>query len=635
MGFRLDFRSMTFRIAISRPHMAARARLTYAAIAGVLVVPASWANVPDAASIGRLLEHGGPAATVQVAPRPDARWSEEAIRLYRAGDWKSLASYARRWFEAQPDSAQAGTLLGLAQLKLDEIAASRATLSAVVARHPRDETAHVYLGWAHLAERNAAEAERSARRALDLAGNNPEAWTVLASAQVLLERYADAEASVDAGIRIAPGYTALWVMRAHVLEAQKRYPAALEAIEHAAGLEPLDPQSRGTHALLLARAGRLQQARALLASSPNAGSATAAAWNQIGVEEVRAGRARDAEADYRRATQADPGWVIAWLNLAALLQQAGRLTESEATLRQALVAQPGNATALSALAQLLTLIGPRSEAAAVVVQAEKAGPSSVHDVRALGAAYFNLGNWRAAAERYEQATKLDGTQAADWVYLGNARYQLRRPEEALRAYEQAERLDRNDLGLLNALARFYGEKGDFARALGYSERGTEREPNNTLLWNAKGFSLLKLGRNQEAIAALTRATKLQPEYPSPWTNLGMAYLQARDFGKAIDALKRALELAPMAGDVLLFLARALAGNGELRASLAQVERLLERSPNHVPAWYMLGLLAIVMDNSEDLKMAYEELRDLAPPAADALMRQANARAQGATVDLLQ
>jgi superkiller protein 3 len=609
-------------------------RLVAAGLLDVAIAGGCWAVVPDAALLGRLLEQGAPAGAMRPSPRPDARWSDTAAKLYRAGDWKGLASYARRWLDTEPGSADAGNMLGLAQLKLEDVAAARATLSSVAARHPRDATAQVYLGWSFLAERDAEQAERYARQAIELAANNPEAWTVLANAQLLRGRYADAEASIAAGIRVAPAFAALWVTRAYVLQAQQQYANALEAIEEAARLEPLDADSRANHALLLARNGKLQAARDVLASL--AGQTPAgAAWNQVGVEEFKAGRVSEAEASYRRATESDPGLVISWLNLAALLQQTGRLAESEPALRRVLAVQPGNASALCSLAQVLTLLGRRGEAATVVVQAAQAEPTLVYDVRALGAAYFNLGNWRAAAERYEQATKLDGKSAPDWVYLGNARYQQRLRGEAFQAYAQAERLDRDDLGLLNALARYHGEAGDFARALEYAERGTQRQPNDTLLWNAKGYSLLRLGRHQEAIAALTMATKLQPEQPSPWTNLGQAYLAARDFTNAIRALRKALDLAPMAGDVRLLLARALAGNGDLRASLAQVESLLERAPNHVPAWYMFGLLAIVTDNAADLKMAYEELNDLAPPAADALRRQASVRARGGTVDLLQ
>ena len=105
-----------------------------------------------------------------------------------ARDWQALVDYARRWLDAEPGSVVAGNLLGFAQLRLGLNAEARTTLEGVAARHPQDESTQIYLGWAYLAEADAGQAERVARRLLERSPANPEAWVVLAYAQLLQNR---------------------------------------------------------------------------------------------------------------------------------------------------------------------------------------------------------------------------------------------------------------------------------------------------------------------------------------------------------------------------------------------------------------------------------------------------------------
>lgn len=605
------------------------------ALALVVFASTSIAVAPGTMRPGTSKDPGFPEVHHGAGPGRDVRWTEDVQRHYFARNWLALVDHARKWLAAEPNSVVAGNLLGFAQMRLGRHAEARVTLTEVAARHPDDETTQLYLAWAYLGESDGAGAERAARRMLGRSGAHAEAWVALAYAQLAQNRAEDALKSVDAGLKAAPDFIALWLARAEVLEVQERYPPALEAIERAATLGPLEEDAQRIRVLLLARTKRVDEAIRSLSGFAASVPYDAVLWNVIGIECFKAGRRSDAELAYRRATEVQPKWITPWANLAALYQHADRWADAEAAWRRTLGVKADDAGALSGLAQTLTLLGRRAEAMSVLQRAEQVKPESIDDLRAQGAAYFNLGQWRGAIGKYEQATKLDPSQASDWVYLGGAYAATRLRKEAADAYARAEAIDRNHPGLLAGLAKFHGEAGDFARALEYSGRGTKLRPGDGLLWNAQGYSLLRLGRYQEAVAALETSAQLQPQAPTVWINLGQAHFRQRAFTPAVQALQRAVQLAPMAADARIFLARALASMGQWQAAEANLDWLLERAPNTAEAWYVLGLIGYARGAAKDYQLAHDELADFAPTVAAELKRRTAGKPPADRADLFQ
>jgi Flp pilus assembly protein TadD len=212
---------------------------------------------------------------------------------------------------------------------------------------------------------------------------------------------------------------------------------------------------------------------------------------------------------------------------------------------------------------------------------------------------------------------------------------LRQREAARNAYARAEAIERDHPALLNALARLHGDAGDFELALKYSDRGTKLRPADALLWNAKGYSLLQLGRFKEAVSALDNAANLQPGAPAVWINLGQAYFRLRAFSQAALALQQAVRLAPMAPDARIYLARTLASTQQWQAAEANLDFLLQRAPNTAEAWYVLGLIGHARGATKDYQLAYDELLGFAPTVAAALKRRTSAKPSADPADLFQ
>ena len=221
--------------------------------------------------------------------------------------------------------------------------------------------------------------------------------------------------------------------------------------------------------------------------------------------------------------------------------------------------------------------------------------------------------------------ELDASQVDDWTQLGVAYGVLRQDERALAALERAQQLDPAYVNLLLALSKFHGERGDYARALAFGEHLIQKHAANALAWNAKGYSLLRLGQFTPAIESLATAVRLDPDSVPAWINLGEAHLRLGEMGKAIVALERALKMAPKARQPRLFMAQAFGSSGQYALAKTFVDGVLEDRPTWPAAWVTWGMLAVVMNDKAGTLLAYEKLKGLNPTFAARLRKYAEER----------
>jgi tetratricopeptide (TPR) repeat protein len=72
------------------------------------------------------------------------------------------------------------------------------------------------------------------------------------------------------------------------------------------------------------------------------------------------------------------------------------------------------------------------------------------------------------------------------------------------------------------------------------ENAIKDDPNNELLWNNKGVSLVRLGELKEAIKSYNRALRINPMYENAWFNKGKALTKLEKHKDAVN--KNSLKL---------------------------------------------------------------------------------------------
>jgi tetratricopeptide (TPR) repeat protein len=116
--------------------------------------------------------------------------------------------------------------------------------------------------------------------------------------------------------------------------------------------------------------------------------------------------------------------------------------------------------------------------------------------------------------------------------------------------------------------------GLYNDAIKASDLGISHYPNNSGLWNNKGYAYFKMGKYNEAVDAYNRAVTIDPTYLKGWINKGNALIKAGRAGEAVDAYKQALALDP--------------GNSDAAAGLAEAEKAAG------PSLQVIGIIVLIL-----------------------------------------
>lgn len=94
------------------------------------------------------------------------------------------------------------------------------------------------------------------------------------------------------------------------------------------------------------------------------------------------------------------------------------------------------------------------------------------------------------------------------------------------------------------------QAGNFSEAVRAYDRAIELDPMNPVVFDLRGYSLLREGRVQEAVAALKRSAEIEPEYIWGHYNLALAYWAAGDRSNAVAEVRTVLQLDPTFKNVI-------------------------------------------------------------------------------------
>jgi tetratricopeptide (TPR) repeat protein len=110
---------------------------------------------------------------------------------------------------------------------------------------------------------------------------------------------------------------------------------------------------------------------------------------------------------------------------------------------------------------------------------------------------------------------------------------------------------------------------------------------------------MRMGRDGEAIAAFSKSLQLDPTYPGAHMRLGELYRRQRNRGNARKHLRAELLLRPSDPQVLLDLANLLMDNGQSRAAIACLKRMISTDPGSASGWQNLAVAQFMRGLYED------------------------------------
>lgn len=253
------------------------------------------------------------------------------------GDCDKAVAPLTQAIEQSPELAEADHLLGLCFSRQEDYRPAIRHLDRAVAADPKRYDAFLLLGMAKDLSRDHAGAAEVYRRAVAAEPGRPEAHRELGNTLLLLDKPAEAAASLWTAVRLADAAAP------PVGPSQFGPPRAPPG----ADAELLDEYG---HALLVG--GRCAEAEKVLARATARDARSADAHTHLGDARACLDRDDDAVAAYEAAIALDRDQARAWFHLGLLRSKKGDAAGAKAALAEAARLLPGDAKVREARARL-------------------------------------------------------------------------------------------------------------------------------------------------------------------------------------------------------------------------------------------------------------------------------------------
>jgi Flp pilus assembly protein TadD len=361
-----------------------------------------------------------------------------------------------------------------------------------------------------------------------------------------------AQVKLDSWLIVHPSDARALFDAGYVADAQNRLDDAVGLYRRATAADPQSFEAHLSLGLLLARQGKLVDARPQLVAAtrldPGVGGPAlkARAWRALAEVDKPApgnpGDVTEASSSLLEAIKLTPETPSDTLLAASLAESTGQFDAAEAAYRRVLAKDPKSSTAQAGLAHLLMVRKEYPEAEALL----RSALTDLPDDPALTA---QLATVLAAQDKAEALPLLQGLHAAHPQDENITRMLA----EVLAQAGDAARSDQLYLTLLAArpddpdLLIAHGQ--NLIRLLRYPaafavfNKATESDPANGEAWSGLAFAASKSGQPAVALHALTIRSKFLPEVPSTYFLWATSYDTMHAKAQAIAYYHRFLDSA--------------------------------------------------------------------------------------------
>ena len=327
-----------------------------------------------------------------------------------------------------------------------------------------------------------------------------------AEAAIVKSDWAGAEAKLTPWVATHPDDARALFDAGYVADAQNRLESAAGLYRRAIDANPQSFEAHLSLGLLLARTGKVADARPELvaATTLDAGDAgtdaTARAWRAL-AQIDRGSDSAAASNDLLQALKLSPETPADTLLAAELADDAGQFEAAEAAYRRVLATDPKSASANAGLAHLLIARKQYAEAETMV---------------------------RAALEQTPDDPALNAQLAAALAAQDKA--------EAQPLLEKLHQAHPTDAAITRMLAEVTAETGDAVGSDKLYITLLAAKPDDPALLVAHGQNLVRQLKFTDALAAFDKATRLDPADADGWSGLAFAASKTGQISMELHAL---------------------------------------------------------------------------------------------------
>jgi tetratricopeptide (TPR) repeat protein len=273
-------------------------------------------------------------------------------------------------------------------------------------------------------------------------------------------------------------------------------------------------------------------------------------------------------------------------------------------------AQPDMSSAIAEALKLASA-GNLQRAEEILTQLEKASPEHPEVQYRLGLVLLRQQKTAAAGERLEKAARLAPSSPLTWLGVAQTRLQLGRRDEAIEAGDRALALAPDEPGVARALAMFYVQAKDFAKAADQQLRWARTQPQDAQALGQAAELYLEAGNPDRAIELAGQLSE-KGDSAAVHSLLGRSYRLKNDPARAVKELQQAIRLDASNPANYLDLAQLFIDHRTPQPAVVILEEGIRQLPNEPELVRLLGLAHYGTGDSEKALDTFLKLTDMQP-----------------------
>lgn len=476
------------------------------------------------------------ARAAHVARRDETRAASlvaEGAQALANGDTASARAAFAKALEANPDSVEAHTYLGVIADGAGALAEAEGHFAAAAALVPYSASAHNNLGavLVRLGRTQAAATQFEASLKID--ANQQSALVNLAQLRSGTGRAEDLRAARDLferAMNVAPDTDIARALVVIALRLGERDRAAAAYRDYAARLGDSATPAQPPPPVVTA----------------SSAAASAALRSELGRALLEGGLVDEAVGELNAAITSNPSDADALVALARAYMRRKEIPAAGRALESAVARGVDAAPVYAELADVYEAAGHAENAIPAMRLAIARDPKNEAYHFRYGLLLTDTSAPAAAVIRLNEALRQFPSSTRLWLALGVAQLTDGKNAEAEESFRRSLELDPKSLPALGYLGTTHVERGDYAQGLAYYERAIATDDRQGVLYYLAADTMLKMpdADNAKAERYLARAVELDPSLAPAHLALAKIYEREERWADAASHLEIAARLAP-------------------------------------------------------------------------------------------
>jgi len=524
----------------------------------------------------------------------------KGIVLFYGNKFDDATIALQRSISIQPHIASY-YFLGLCHYYKNEPEQAMSQLQKALNINQSFDQARVLTAIIHLKKNRVDDAILEIRKVLETNEKNAIAHNILGSALMAKGLYTDGLEELNRAIVNDPKLIDVYIKKGVFELSKGRVKEAETELKTAVSVNPDLLYSRVLLASSYIKQNEYAKALKVLQEGLKGGKNDAVFYNLMAEVMLRQNRVSEAVKYLQKSKESNQEYFNSYFNLASIHFQMGDREKGLQELKSILKISRNNLEASLAVASVLEMSGKTDEALNYYLSAKDSG--KIQGYLELAKYHLRKKEVDKAFSVIDEASNKYPKETAPYELKGKSLLVLKKSEDAIKPFEEVEKINPK-LGL-SYIVNSYISLGKPEKALDRILKEIRKRPDDLELKAELSRIYKVLGKKRDALETAQKIIQSRPESPVGYMTLAMIHQDDKEFDKAIEVLRKGSTLKDI--NISMMLGNVYFLKKDYQSAMDYYRKVDAAKPGYIPAIFQQGSLFQAMGRKKDAIAQYQKI----------------------------